>query len=124
MPFIHSYLPPLVIPHRRQAWQRCWGRSRDPSVGRSNTALRSRANGELHAERRCLDGLRVQTSSMSMPPYAAVIVTFRRPDSLRMVINALIQQTHTPTMVVVADNDPEGLAEVVTREFAGSDVHV
>jgi GT2 family glycosyltransferase len=57
---------------------------------------------------------------MSKPAYAAAIVTFRRPDSLRTVIANLLEQTQAPTMVVVADNDPAGSAQDVVREFASA----
>jgi GT2 family glycosyltransferase len=43
--------------------------------------------------------------------YSAVIVTFRRPESLRRVLDALGRQTFPPQLTVVADNDPEQSAQ-------------
>lgn len=57
--------------------------------------------------------------------YSAAIVTFRRPDSLRTVLAGLQAQDHPPTLVVVADNDPNQSAEPVVAEFArGSGLEV
>jgi GT2 family glycosyltransferase len=50
--------------------------------------------------------------------YAAAIVTFRRPDPLRRVLEGLDGQLHPPEVIVVADNDPERTAEPVVSEFA------
>lgn len=38
--------------------------------------------------------------------YSAAVVTFRRPDSLKGVLDALGAQSHPPGLVVVADCDP------------------
>lgn len=52
--------------------------------------------------------------------YAAVVVTFRRPESLRTVLDGLAAQTLPPVLVVVADNDPDGSARAVVSAFARS----
>lgn len=45
--------------------------------------------------------------------YSAAVVTFKRPDSLAVVLEALVHQTHPPTLIVVADNDPDESARSV-----------
>ncbi len=50
--------------------------------------------------------------------YSAAVVTFRRPDSLREVLESVVAQQPPPSLVVVADNDPERSAESVIDEFA------
>lgn len=45
--------------------------------------------------------------------YSVVVATFRRPDSLRGVLDGLAHQSHRPSRVVVADNDPDGSARSV-----------
>lgn len=41
-----------------------------------------------------------------IPDYCAVVVTFRRPESLRRTLTSVVTQLHRPNFVVVADNDP------------------
>ncbi|MEO7572235.1 MAG: glycosyltransferase [Acidimicrobiales bacterium] len=48
--------------------------------------------------------------------YAAVVVTFRRGDSLALVLASLAAQTLPPTVVVVADNDPNRSAEALAAD--------
>lgn len=48
--------------------------------------------------------------------YTAAVVTFRRPDSLRKVLDSLTSQQLPPTLIVVADNDPDRSAEAAARE--------
>jgi GT2 family glycosyltransferase len=52
--------------------------------------------------------------------YAAIIATFRRPESLRGVLEGLARQTHPPALVVVADNDPDASARGVVDAFAAT----
>jgi GT2 family glycosyltransferase len=51
-------------------------------------------------------------------PYSAAIVTFRRPEPLRGVLDGLGAQSHPPGLIVVADNDPAGTAEPIVSEFS------
>lgn len=53
--------------------------------------------------------------------YSAIVVTFRRPDSLREVLNSVVAQQPPPSLVVVADNDPAQSAESVVDEFASDE---
>lgn len=48
--------------------------------------------------------------------YCAVVVTFRRPESLRVTLRSVMTQRHRPNFVVVADNDPARSAEPVITE--------
>jgi GT2 family glycosyltransferase len=48
-----------------------------------------------------------------IPNYCAVVVTFRRPESLRVTLASVMAQNHRPNFVVVADNDPGRSAEPV-----------
>jgi GT2 family glycosyltransferase len=50
--------------------------------------------------------------------YCAVVVTFRRPESLLITLHSLMGQHPRPNFVVVADNDPGRSAEAV---IAGQD---
>lgn len=50
--------------------------------------------------------------------YSAVVVTFRRPDSLHAVLSSLATQTSRPNMVVVADNDPLRSARAVVHRWS------
>ena len=45
--------------------------------------------------------------------YSAALVTFKRPESLAVVLDALVHQTHPPTLIVVADNDPDESARSI-----------
>lgn len=60
--------------------------------------------------------------------YCAAIVTFRRPDTLATVLEGLAAQRVRPSVVAVADNDPENSAAGVVaqlRQRTGLDiVHV
>jgi GT2 family glycosyltransferase len=47
------------------------------------------------------------------PGYCAVVVTFRRPESLAVTLVSLMEQRHRPNFVVVADNDPDHSAAPV-----------
>ena len=49
--------------------------------------------------------------------YSAAIVTFRRPESLATALEGLARQDLPPTLVVVADNDPDRSAEEVVTAF-------
>jgi GT2 family glycosyltransferase len=51
-----------------------------------------------------------------IPGYCAVLATFRRPESLRLSLDALMAQHHRPNFVVIADNDPDGSAGPVAGE--------
>jgi len=52
--------------------------------------------------------------------YTAVIATFKRPDALRTTLQRLAEQSHRPTLVVVADNDAGRSAErIVSSESLG-----
>lgn len=51
--------------------------------------------------------------TLSATTYSAVIATFRRPGSLRTVLDSLIAQTIPPGLIVVADNDPNRSAAPV-----------
>lgn len=53
-------------------------------------------------------------------PYSVAIVTFRRPESLRVVLAGLESQEHRPTLVVVADNDPLCSARQAVLEVAAT----
>lgn len=49
--------------------------------------------------------------------YCAVVVTFRRPESLRITLRSVTAQDHPPNFVVVADNDPDhSAAPVIAAE--------
>ncbi|TBT83129.1 glycosyltransferase [Propioniciclava sinopodophylli] len=55
----------------------------------------------------------------ALPSYSAIIVTFRRDESLAQVLDALRSQTHPPRLTVVADNDPdESARNLIEREQA------
>jgi GT2 family glycosyltransferase len=55
--------------------------------------------------------------------YSAVIATYRRPDSLRVVLDSLTAQTIPPALIVVADNDPDrSAAPVVDAVRAGCSI--
>lgn len=53
---------------------------------------------------------------MSPASYSAAVATFRRPASLREVLDGLSGQHLLPTLVVVADNDPERSGEAVVAD--------
>jgi GT2 family glycosyltransferase len=57
-------------------------------------------------------------STVSARSYSAIVVTFRRPDSLREVLRGLSEQDLPPTLVVVADNDPNGSAAPVVAQLS------
>ncbi|HLJ07953.1 MAG TPA: glycosyltransferase [Acidimicrobiia bacterium] len=50
------------------------------------------------------------------PGYCAVVVTFRRPESLRVTLRSVMAQRHRPNFVVVADNDSGRSAERIIAE--------
>jgi GT2 family glycosyltransferase len=52
--------------------------------------------------------------------YSAAIVTFRRPDSLALVLHGLAEQRSRPLVVSVADNDPEESARFVVERARGA----
>lgn len=52
--------------------------------------------------------------------YSAIIVTFRREESLAEVLEALRAQTHRPRLTVVADNDPDESARGVVERLQDS----
>ena len=56
-------------------------------------------------------------SSLSNGSYSAAIVTFRRPETLAAVIEGLAAQQVRPSVIAVADNDPEGSAAAVVRRL-------
>lgn len=56
--------------------------------------------------------------------YTAIVVTFKRPDSLAIVLNALLGQSHPPSLVVIADNDPKRSAQSVVAEARATEVAV
>lgn len=57
--------------------------------------------------------------------YAALVATFRRPESLGTVLDSILGQTTPPTRVVVVDNDPAGSARaVVDAAQAGTEVPI
>jgi GT2 family glycosyltransferase len=49
--------------------------------------------------------------------YAAAVVTFKRPDSLPIVLASIARQSPPPTLTVVADNDPGESARAVVEEM-------
>lgn len=60
--------------------------------------------------------------------YSAAIVTFRRPESLALVLQGLARQETPPTVVAVADNDPgesaKSVVDLVSRSTGMSVLHV
>lgn len=54
----------------------------------------------------------------STADYTAVIATFRRPESLELVISGLAAQTKPPSLIVIVDNDPDRSADPVGRRLA------
>ena len=54
-----------------------------------------------------------------MIKYSAFIITYRRPEILRKTIQALLNQTVIPSVILIVDNDVDCSAEKVVSEFPG-----
>lgn len=54
---------------------------------------------------------------MTHVPYAAAVVTFRRLESLRLVLESIAAQVPAPRLTVVADNDPDRSAQPLIDEM-------
>lgn len=65
--------------------------------------------------RRDLD-LPGHTEIVPTPSVHAVLITFRRPDDLRLTLSALSAQTRQPETLVVVDNDPAQSARMTAVE--------
>lgn len=52
----------------------------------------------------------------SLPDYASLIISFRRPDLVTEVLGSLARQTHPPRRVIVVDNSGDLAADVVERD--------
>lgn len=49
--------------------------------------------------------------------YSAVVLTYRRVESLTKVVRSLLRQTEAPSLVVVVDNDPSRSAARVSQQL-------
>lgn len=57
---------------------------------------------------------------------AVCIATYQRPDGLRKLLDSLVHQQGSDGdfLIVIVDNDPEGSAEPVAREFQSEDLPI
>jgi GT2 family glycosyltransferase len=51
---------------------------------------------------------------------AAVAITYRRPEALGKTLQAVLDQTRPPDLVIVVDNDPEGSAAATAASFGAT----
>lgn len=52
--------------------------------------------------------------------YSVAVATYKRPESLRRVLTSVLEQSVRPSLVVVADNDPDHSARVIVEELSCS----